>query len=122
MVAKPAPHQDANQKHPGNLGVLNEEPGEVMGFLDPILVASARHRLTCLRNDFDGVSIFQELGADGDHFLTELHSPDSNRAFIGRTQLHFAKTCCPLAGPFLRYHDREATGLRRTWNDCTEWH
>ncbi len=48
VVAKPAPRQDANQEHPGNLWVLNEEPREVMGFLDPILVAAVCHRLTCL--------------------------------------------------------------------------
>src|SRR5260370_3518842 len=75
-----------------------------------------------LGNDFDGVSIFQELRADGDHLLTELYSLDSNRAFIGGAQLHFAQTCCPFASPFLRYHHCEATGFRRIWNNGTEWH
>ena len=45
MVAKPAPNQDTNQENPGNLRVLNEEPGHIMGFLDPILIASVCHRL-----------------------------------------------------------------------------
>ena len=52
MVAKPTPHQDAYEEHPRNLRVLNEEPGEVMGFLDPILVASVCHGLTCLLDNF----------------------------------------------------------------------
>src|SRR5258708_34874644 len=47
MVAKPAPYEDANQEHPGNLGGFNERPGEDVGFLHPILVASDWHRLTC---------------------------------------------------------------------------
>src|SRR5258708_77609 len=116
MVAKPAPHQDANQEHPGNLWVLNEEPWKVMGFLDPIPVAAVCHHLPCLlsrylRNDFDGVAIFQELRSDGDHLLTELHPRDSNRAFIGRAQLHFAQTCKPFAAPFLRYYHSEAAGF-----------
>jgi len=62
--SQPTPHQDTNQEHPGNLRVFDEEPGKIVGFLDPILVASMRHRFTCLRNDFDGISIFQELRAD----------------------------------------------------------
>jgi hypothetical protein len=48
MVAKPAPYENANEEHPGNLRVLDEEPGEVMGFLDPILVAAVCHHLTCI--------------------------------------------------------------------------
>src|SRR5258708_36304755 len=101
MVAKPAPHQDANEEHPGNLRMINEESGDVMGFLDPVLVASVCHRLTCLRNDFDGAAIFQELRADSNHLLTDLHSSDSNRAFAGHAQLNFAQTCCPVATAIL---------------------
>jgi len=40
-----------------------------MCFLDPILVASVCHGLIYLRNDFDGITIRQELGADGNHLL-----------------------------------------------------
>src|SRR5260370_18716021 len=52
-----------------------------------------------LGNDFDGVSIFQELRADGDHLLTELYSLDSNRPSIGGSQPHYAQTCFPFATP-----------------------
>jgi hypothetical protein len=45
MVAKPAPNEDANEENPRNLRVLDEEPGDVMCFFDPILVASVCHGL-----------------------------------------------------------------------------
>ncbi len=83
MVAKPAPNEDANEENPRNLRVLDEEPGEVMCFFDPILVASVCHSLIYLRNDFDGFSIRQELGTDGDHFLSRLHSDYGNRTLVG---------------------------------------
>ena len=69
-----------------------------------------------------GSPSFKSCGADCDHLFPELHSHNSNGALIGRSQLHFAKTCRPLAGPFLRYHHRESAGFRWIWNDGAEWH
>ena len=74
MVAKPAPNEDTNEENPRNLRVLDEESRDVMCFFDPILVASVCHGLVHLRNDFDGLSICQELGADSNHLLSGLHS------------------------------------------------
>src|SRR6266446_5046723 len=121
MVAKPAPNEDANQENPRNLRVLDEEPRDVMCFFDPILVASVCHGLIYLRNDFDGFSILQELGTDGDYLLPGLHPPDGDRTLLGLAQLHFAQTCCPFAGTFLRHHHRKPTGFRGIWNDGAEW-
>ena len=124
MVAKPAPNEDTNEENPRNLRVLDEEPGDVMGFFDPILVASVCHGLIYLRNlrnDFDGLSILQELGTDGDHLLAGLDSHDGNRTLVGRAQLHFAQTCCPFAGTLLRHHHRKPAGPRGIWNDGAEW-
>src|SRR5258707_5497406 len=103
MVAKPAPNEDASEENPGNLRVLDEVPREVMRFFDPILVASVCHGLIYLRNDFDGFSIRQELGTDGDNFLPWLHPHYGNLTLVIRAQLHFAQPCCPFTAAFYRY-------------------
>ena len=84
MVAKPAPNEDPNEENPRYLRVLDKEPGDVMCVFDPILIASVCHGLIYLRNDFDGFSILQELGADSDHIFACLHSHDRNRGLMGR--------------------------------------
>jgi len=111
--SRTSPNEDTNEQNPRNLRVLNEEPRKVMCFLDPILIASVCHGLIYLRNDFDGFSIRQELGADGNHLLPGLHSHDGNRTLVGRAQLHFAQTRCPFAGAFLRYITANRPGFER---------
>src|SRR5206468_4324282 len=122
MVAKPSPNEDANEQNPRNLRVLDEEPRDVTCFFDPILVASMCHGLIYLRNDFDGITVRQELGTDGDHLLPGFHSRDANRTFVGRAQLHFAQTSRPFAGMLLRHHHRKPTGLQGIWNDGAKGH
>src|SRR6266478_4742809 len=77
VVAKPTPYQDADQQHPRDLWVLHKEPGEVVGFLDSILVAFVCHG-AYLRDHLDGVAILQKLSADGDNSLAGLDSLNSN--------------------------------------------
>ena len=84
MVAKPAPNKDANEENPRHLRMLDKEPGEVMRLLDPILIAYVCHSVVDLRNDFDGFSILQELGADSDHIFACLYSHDGYRGLMGR--------------------------------------
>src|SRR5882762_7966817 len=57
VVAKPTPYQDTDEQHPRNLWVLHKEPGEVVGFLDSILVAFVCHGVY-LRDHSDGIAIF----------------------------------------------------------------
>src|SRR6202166_1801706 len=64
VIPKPTPYQDTHQQHPRDLRMLHEEPGEVVGFLDSILVAFVCHGCVCLRDDLDGVAILQKLRAD----------------------------------------------------------
>jgi len=78
--------------------------------------------LICLGNDFDGLSIRQELGADGDDLLPGLYPHDGNRTLMGHAQLHFTQTCCPFAGAFSRNHHRKPTGFRGIWNDGAKGH
>src|SRR5947209_13996078 len=57
MVAKPAPNEGTNEKNPGNLWVLDEEPRHVMCLFDLFLVAFVCHGRIFLGNDFDGFLI-----------------------------------------------------------------
>src|SRR6266481_2532536 len=77
VVAKPAPDEDADEQHPRDLRMLHKKPGEVVGFLDSILVAFVCHG-AYLRDHLDRVAIFQKLSADGDNSLSRLHSLNSN--------------------------------------------
>jgi hypothetical protein len=43
MVAKPAPNEYANKENPRNLRVLDEKPGDVTCFFDPLLIADVCH-------------------------------------------------------------------------------
>ncbi|SRR5258708_4078731 len=78
VVAKPTPNEDPHEQHPRNLRVLHKEPGEVVGFLDSVLVAFVCHGLVYLRDHLDGVTIFQKLSADRDNPLSWLDSLNSN--------------------------------------------
>jgi len=111
MVAEPAPNETptSRTKKPGG---LDEEPREVMCFLDPILVASVCHGLIYLRNDFDGFSSVR-IGTDRDHFSPGCTPTTGNRTLMGPRPTAFAQTCCPFAGTFLRHHHRKPAGLRR---------
>ncbi len=77
LVAKPTPNEDTDEQHPRDLWVLHKEPGDVVGFLDSILVALVCHVLY-LRDHLDGVAILQKLSADGDNSLPWLDSVNSN--------------------------------------------
>src|ERR1700686_4332832 len=55
VVSKPTPYKDTDKQHPRNLWVLHEEPREVAGFLDSILVAFVCHGFVYLRDNLDGV-------------------------------------------------------------------
>src|SRR6266852_5222367 len=77
VVAKPTPSEDTHEKHPRYLWVLHKEPGEVVGFVDSILVVFVCHGVVCLRNRLDGVAIPQKLSTYGDHSLAGLDSFNS---------------------------------------------
>src|SRR6267378_4003188 len=77
VEAKPTPYQDTDEQHPRDLWMLHEEPGEVVGFLDSILVAFVCHG-AYLRDHLDGVAILQKLSADGNNSLSGLDSLNSN--------------------------------------------
>src|SRR5260370_38772414 len=77
VVAKPTPHKDTDEQHPRDLWVLNEEPGDVMGFLDSILIAFG-HIFVYLRDHLDGLAIFQKWSPDGDNSLSRLDSLNNN--------------------------------------------
>src|SRR5882762_168984 len=77
VVAKPTPNEDTDEQHPRNLWMLHKEPGEVVGFLDSILVAFVCHGVY-LRDHLDGVAILQKLSADGNNSLAGLDSLNSN--------------------------------------------
>src|SRR5260370_34895872 len=64
VVAKPTPHKDTDEQHPRDLGALHQEPADVMGFLDSILIALG-HPLVYLTDHLDGVYIFQKWSEDG---------------------------------------------------------
>src|SRR6266446_1367793 len=78
VVAEPTPNEDTDEQHPRDLWVLHKEPGEVVGFLDSILVALVGHGLVYLRDHLYGVTISQKLSADGDNSLAGLDSLHSN--------------------------------------------
>src|SRR6266853_4171425 len=77
VVAEPTPNEDTDERHPRDLWVLHKEPGEVVGFLDSILVAFVCHGVY-LRDHLDAVAVLQKLSADGDNSLSRLHSVNSN--------------------------------------------
>src|SRR5580692_2014901 len=77
-IAKPTPNQDTHEQHPRDLWVLHKESGEVVGFLDSILVAFVCHGLVYLRDHLDGIAIFQKLSSDGDNSLSRLDSLNRN--------------------------------------------
>src|SRR5207302_2386675 len=76
VVAKPTPNEDTDEQHPRDLWMLHKEPGDVVGFLDSILVVFVCHG-AYLRDHLDRVAIFQELSADGDNSLSRLDSLNS---------------------------------------------
>src|SRR5437667_1865528 len=77
LIAKPAPNEDADKQHPRDLWVLHEEPGSIVGFLDSILVAFVCHGLY-LRDNLDGITIFQELSTNRDNSLPWQDSVNRN--------------------------------------------
>src|SRR5882724_8181528 len=77
VVPKPTPYEDTHDQHPRDLWMLHEEPGDVAGFLDSILVVLVCHGV-CLRNHLDGVAILQKLRTYGDHSLAGLDSFNRN--------------------------------------------
>src|SRR5882724_4859832 len=77
VVAKPTPYEDTYEQHPRDLWMLHKEPGDVVGFLDSILVVLVCHGV-CLRNHLDGVAILQKLNTNGDHSLAGLDSFNRN--------------------------------------------
>src|SRR2546422_11612831 len=78
VVAKPAPYKDTREQHPRDLRVLHKEPGGIVGLLDSILVVFVCHGVVCLRNQLDGVAIFQKLSTYGDPSLAGLDSSNRN--------------------------------------------
>src|SRR6266403_730659 len=77
VISKPTPYQDTDEQHPRDLWMLHKEPGEVVSFLDSILVAFVCHGVY-LRDHLDGVAILQKLSADGNNSLSGLDSVNSN--------------------------------------------
>ena len=120
VVSKPTPYQDANEEHPGNLRVLDEEPGEALCVFSIRSWSFLYARSHCLRNHLDGIAILQELRADGHHSLSGLDSFNRNRGIMGRPQLDLAQVGNQLAGAILRNHHRKLFGFRREWHDRTQ--
>src|SRR5437667_5197326 len=77
VISKPAPYQDTHEQHPRDLWVLHEEPGSIVGFLDSILVVFVCHGLY-LRDNLDGITIFQELSTNRDNSLPWQDSVNRN--------------------------------------------
>jgi len=81
------------------------------------------NELVYLRNDFDGFSIRQELGTDGDHLLPRVCTPTTaiELSWVAPNctsrslAVHLpARSCATI--------NRKPAGLRGIWNDGAEWH
>jgi len=118
MVAEPAPNEDTNEQTQETWGFSTKNLG-VMCFLIRSWSLLCAIGLIYLRNDFDGFSVRQELGADRDHLLPGLYPPTATEPLMGHancTSRDLLSICRHVLAP----HHRKPAGFRGVWNDGAE--